>query len=54
MGTYDQTKLAASLGVNQEQGGDGENDLESSISKRGVQSLSVGVAGFAENGRTVE
>lgn len=51
---HDQTKLAASLSVDQEQSGDGENDLNSSISERGVQSLGISVTGFAEDRRTIE
>lgn len=32
-GTYDQAKRASALGVDQEQGGDGEDDLDGTIAK---------------------
>jgi hypothetical protein len=53
-GTYDQTQPSPSDSVNQEQGGDSENDLDGSVAQRRVKSLLGSVADVGEDSGTVE
>lgn len=52
--TYDESEVATALGVNQEQGGDSEDNLDSTVAERSVQGLVLGVANIAEDARAVE
>lgn len=52
--TYDKTKSSSSLGVDEEQGGNSGDDLNSTVSKRGVQGLDSCVASVSEDGGAVE
>jgi hypothetical protein len=47
--TYNQTQSSAALGINQEQGRNCEDDLDSTVTKRCEKSLVVGVAGLGED-----
>ena len=52
--TYDQTKGSSAFGIDEEEGWDSENDLDSTVAKRGVQSLGVGIANIREDGGAIE
>lgn len=52
--TCPHAKGPSTLGVNEEQSGNRENDLDSSVTQRSVQSLVRGVTGLGKDGRTVE
>jgi len=52
--TCDQTQCSAALCIDQEQSGNGEDNLDGTIAKRCVKSLIVGVFGLCEDSRTVE
>ena len=49
-----QSESPSSLGVNEEQGGDGSDDLDGAIAEGCIQGLDVGVAGILEDRRAVE
>lgn len=52
--TYDERQSTATLGIDQEQGWNGEDDLHGSVAQRCVQSLSWGVVRIRKDGRAVE
>lgn len=52
--TYNQGQSPSSLGVDKEQCRDRENDLDSTITERGVERFGRRVADFFEDGGTVE
>lgn len=47
--TYNHGQCAAAFRVNQEESRNGGHDLNSSISQRGIEGLSVGVANAGKN-----
>lgn len=53
-GTYSKRERAPSLGVNEEQSGDSEDDLHGTVTEGCVQRLSFIVADIGENGGAVE
>lgn len=52
--THNQGQISSALGVNQEQGWNGENNLNGTIAKRRKQGLIRVVAGIKEDRRAVE
>jgi hypothetical protein len=52
--THNQAQGSATLGVDQEEGGDSGDDLNGTVAERGVQGLNVAVAGILEDGGGVE
>jgi hypothetical protein len=52
--TYDHTKSSATLGVDEKQGRDREDDLNSTIAERCVQGLVRRITGLREDCRAVE
>lgn len=52
--TYNQAQSSASLGVNQEKSGNGEDDLNGTVAERGIEGLFISVTGIGKNGGAVE
>lgn len=52
--TYNQTQGSSALGVNEEEGRDGRQDLNGTVSKRGIKSFLIVVTDSLEDTRTIE